>query len=178
MTRRFTLGENMKKIFLFAFLFMTAIDEGELFAQTQSVSQSANVNLTVQTAMSLTNVRGVNFGTQVQGSAGATVDPVNGGANAAYFTLSGAPANQSLTVSWTPSAILTNTTTNITWTPSVAVGNTTTQTGATVLASSGSTSPASSSGNLYIWVGGSTGAVPNNAPAGLYQGTVTLTVQY
>ena len=166
----------MKRIILIGMLF-TAFAAIPLYAQTQSVNQSANVNLTVQTALSLTNVRALSFGTQVQGASAVTVDPVTGGTNTAYFTLSGAPASQVLTVSWTSSADLTYSTTNISWTPSVAANSTTTQSTATTLASGG-TSTADGTGHLYLWVGGTTAAIPSNAPAGTYQGTVTLTVQY
>lgn len=166
----------MNRIIALGVLF-TAIATASSFAQSQSVNQSANVNLTVQTALSLTNVRALNFGTQVQGASAVTVDPVTGGTNTAYFTLSGAPASQVLTVSWTSSADLTYTTTNISWNPSVAANSTTTQSTASTLASGG-TSTADGTGHLYLWVGGTTAAIPSNAPAGTYQGTVTLTVQY
>ena len=166
----------MKRIIVIGVLFM-AIAATNAFAQTQSVNQSANVNLTVQTALSLTNVRALSFGTQVQGASAVTVDPVTGGTNTAYFTLTGAPASQVLTVSWTSSADLTYTTTNISWTPSVAANSTTTQSTANTLASGG-TAAADGTGHLYLWVGGTTAAIPSNAPAGTYQGTVTLTVQY
>jgi Domain of unknown function (DUF4402) len=166
----------MKKIIIIGVLF-TAIGANYAFAQTQSVNQSANVNLTVQTALSLTNVRALNFGTQVQGASAVTVDPVTGGTNTAYFTLTGAPASQVLTISWTSTANLTYSTTNISWTPSVAANSTATQSTASTL-SSGGTAAADGTGHLYLWVGGTTAPIPSNAPAGTYQGTVTLTVQY
>lgn len=168
----------MKKL-TFVVILVAGITAGNSFAQTSttSASQAANVNLIVQTAMTLTNVRGLNFGTQVQGSAGITVSPVTSGTRAAYFTLDGAPPGQALTISWTASPNLTFNSTNINWSPSVAADSTTTQGSSAVVTSGGST-PANSSGNLYIWVGGSTGSVPSNAPAGTYQGTITLTVQY
>lgn len=168
----------MKNFLVIAVLF-TAF--AAVNAQTQSATQSANVNLSVQTALTLTNVRALTFGNQVQGATAVTIDPVTGGASTAYFTLTGAPAGQLLTVSWTSSADLSYTsttgTTNIAWTPGVAVNNSTSQTGASTI-TSGGTFNADGTGHLWIWVGGTIASIPLAAPAGAYQGAITLTVQY
>ena len=167
------------KNFLFITVVLIAITAAH--AQTQSATQSANVNLSVQTALTLTNVRALSFGNQVQGATGVVVDPVTGGGSTAYFTLTGAPASQLLTVSWTASTDLSFTsttgTTSIAWTPTVAVNNSTSQTGATTM-TSGGTFNADGTGHLWIWVGGSIASIPLAAPAGTYQGSITLTVQY
>lgn len=162
---------------LFVALLFVVFAVGGASAQTQSTSQSANVDLTVQSAMTLTNVSPLNFGTQVQGATNVTVSPVTGGSNTASFTLTGAPANQTLQISWTASANLTFGATNIAWTPTVAVNNTSTQSGATAI-SSGGTEDADASGDLWLWVGGTISSIPSTAPAGAYTGTITLTVQY
>lgn len=162
---------------LFVVLLYSIIAWQAAFAQTQSNSQTATVNLTVQSAMTLTNVSPLDFGSQVQGATNVTVDPVTGGSNTASFTLTGAPGNQTLQVSWTASANLTFGATNVPWTPAVAVNNTSTQSGATTI-SSGGTKDADASGDLWLWVGGTISSIPAAAPAGAYTGTITLTVQY
>lgn len=166
----------MKKS-LFVAMLLSALACGSAFAQSQSSNQTANVNLTVQSAMTLTNLSPLNFGTQVQGATNVTVAPVTGGSNTASFTLTGAPANQTLQISWTASANLTFGATNISWTPAVAVNNTSIQSGATVI-TSGATHDADASGDLWLWVGGTISSIPAAAPAGAYTGTITLTVQY
>lgn len=166
----------MRRSFIVAVLFTAFVQSGA-FAQTVAATQTAEVNLTVQPAMTLTNVTPLDFGTQVRGATDVSVDPVSGGNNAAYFTLTGAPTSQSLQVSWTASASLSFNGTNISWTPSVAVNDTSVQPQAATI-TSGSTKRASTSGALWIWVGGTIASIPIGAPAGVYSGDITLTVQY
>ncbi len=166
----------MTKSLIIVVLFAAFTGSGA-FAQAKSTTQTADVTLTVQPAMTLTNVTPLDFGTQVRGAAEVTVDPINGGNNAAYFTLTGAPASQSLQVSWTASASLSFEGTNIPWTPAVAVNDTSIQSQATSI-TSGGTKRASTSGALWIWVGGTIASIPIGAQAGAYSGDITLTVQY
>jgi len=167
----------MKKFIVVAVL-VTVVGIGESFAQTQSVGQQANVNMTVQTAMVLTNVGGrvLNFGTRAQGATNITVDPITGGANTAPFALTLAPAGQVVNVSWTH-VDMTNGGTTVTWAPSVSVNNVNVQ-GTSAVISSGGTVTADGSGNAWMWVGGTIASIPGSAPAGAYNGSVTLTVSY
>ncbi|MCL4403882.1 hypothetical protein M1432_00840 [Patescibacteria group bacterium] len=145
-------------------------------AQTQSASQTMDVNLTVAPSMQLNVTRMLDFGSQVQGTTSITVDPVTGGASAGAATLTSAPASQVVTVAWSSTSI-TNGSTNIAWTPSVAGNTVNTQTGATIL-TTGNTVTASSGGDYYLWAGGTIASIPAATPTGAYTGTLILTVSY
>ncbi len=168
----------MKRVgfLIVAVLLLFAVISPPVSAQTQSVNQTVNVNLTVTASMQLSVTRVLNFGSQVQGASSITVDPVTGGASTGVATLTSAPASQVVTVAWT-STDITNGTNNITWTSSVA-GNTTNAQGSATVLTSGNTVTVSSGGAYYFWVGGTIASIPLATPAGSYTGTLTLTVSY
>lgn len=166
----------MKTVRFFIVALLMILAPALVSAQTQSVSQTVDVNLTVTAAMALNVTQSLDFGSTFQGASNVTINPITGGSNAGFATLTSAPGSQSLTVSWTNTS-LTNGSTTISWTPSVAGSATNTQTGATDLTNDGSVT-ASSSGSYYIWVGGTIPSVPSAASTGAYTGTLTLTVAY
>jgi spore coat protein U-like protein len=168
----------MKRLLLVAIL-LTALAASESYAQ----SANANVNLTVNTALSVTKARDLTFGNQLAGAT-ATVSPTNGpnAGNAAYFEILGSTGTP-VTVTVTPSPNLTDShSDNIPWTATYSYNTTNAQASATDVSG---TSPFTETTNislvvgfdLFVWVGGSV-IVPNTAVAGQYSGTVTVAVAY
>ncbi len=167
----------MKKLLAIAVI-LTAFAASESFAQFShtTAGTQATVTLNVLTAPSITLNRNMNFGTIYQGVTTATVDPVNGGGNAAMFTVQG-DTNESIAVNWTSSANLTNgVSNNIPWTPSLSGYTSNVQTSSNSL-TSGGTVAMSSAGYFYVW-GGGTATLAANQPGGQYSGTLTITVSY
>lgn len=155
-----------------------AFSTTESFAQT--ATQAANVILTVQSPMILTNVAStpLTFGTRLQGATSVTVDAITGGASCAPFTLTGAIGSHAVTVSWTSTPLSKTGAADITWTPIVAVNNVNNQTaggGAAEISNNGSVTT-DGSGSAWLWVGGTISSIPTGQVVGTYNATVTLTI--
>jgi Mat/Ecp fimbriae major subunit len=159
----------MKKILAIAVL-LTAFAASDSFAQTAT----AAVNLTVNSAITLTKTRDMNFGTIVQGITSQSIDPVTGAGATATFTLLGNAATP-ITVTFS-SANLINGANTVTFVGTLAGNTVNTQSGATSI-TSGNSVTTSGSGNYYFWAGGSATLASNQA-AGAYSGSFTLTVAY
>lgn len=120
-------------------------------AQTQTVSTSALVNMKVKSTSSLTVNRDLSMGVVIQSATSLTVDPINGGNSAAYFSLS-APPNTPVTVTFS-STPLTDGVNSILFSGTLAGSNGTVQSQATLL-SNGSAATTSPTGSYYFWAGG------------------------
>jgi len=166
----------MKKHLLIAAT-LTALAGSEALAGTHILSASATVTLVVLPSYALTKVQNLNFGTVAQGGSSVTI-LAQSSANAAYFTLAGAPHNQSITITWSATDLTKTGASNITWTPTVFAGSTGTQGSSSQILSSGNTSTTDGSGNLWIWVGGSTATIGGLQVPGTYGATFTLSVDY
>ncbi|MCL4509914.1 MAG: DUF4402 domain-containing protein [Bacteroidetes bacterium] len=163
----------MRKILALAVL-MTAFAASESFAQSGNASASVAVTVTAQ--VTVTNVRGLNFGTHVQDSTAATVSANNGGTNAAYFTLQTSASHVS-TVTYSNTA-MTYSTGTINWTSSVVGSSSAANQLSAATVGNNTTVTTNGSGYYYFWVGGTTDPITNTLPAGAYTGTFTLNVAY
>jgi hypothetical protein len=143
-------------------------------AQTQTVSTSALVNLKVRSTSALTVNRDLSMGIVIQGTTSLSVDPVNGGNSAAYFSLSG-PPNTSVTVTFS-STSLTDGVRSIPFAGILAGSKGTVQSQATLL-SNGSAATTSPTGEYYFWAGGAATLSPTQ-PIGFYAGSFVLTIAY
>jgi len=163
----------MKKLLAIAVI-ITAFAASESFAQT-GLSGSANVSMTVATGGTITAVQNLLFGTQVQGATNVTIAASS--ASAAAFTLTGANAGHSYTVTWSNTTLTQGGSNPISWTPSVIGGNTSAQGSAATILSNG-TLQTDGSGEAWLWVGGLISSIPSSSPTGTYTGSVTLTLAY
>ena len=142
-----------------------------------SASGNVNVTATVLQGLTVTGTKGLDFG--IQTPSDGTVSIASTNASAGLFTISGNPGS-SVTVSFTPPANLANGGNDITFTADTPVHNTSnTQGSATAFSttSGGTVTLDASTGNLYVWIGGSIDV--SSAATGLtYTGTYTTTVNY
>jgi len=168
----------MKKL-LAIVVMLTALMASQAFAQ----SANANVNLTVNNALSVTSnrVNGLNFGAGVPGGA-ITVQDIAGAlaANAAQFTILGS-ANTNVTITVTNSGNLTDAPNpSIPWSMTCSYSNAATPaqgTSTDFTLTNPTTQPTNASGNVLIWVGGTVN-IPAGTASGQYAGTVTVSVTY
>ncbi len=167
----------MKKLIAIVAL-VTGLATGNAFA-AGTVTATATVDLTILSAFSVNIVTStISLGTIYQGTTTASVDPINGGASAAAFSLDG-PNSTPVTFSWPSSITLSNGTDNGTFAANVTGNIANTQTSSTSLTNGGPAVNTAGSGTTvyYFWVGG-TATVPAAASAGAYTGSVTVTVTY
>lgn len=164
----------MKKLFVATALFIAFMSSSS-FAQVSGAA-SAQVNLTVNAQVTVTNVRNLNFPAHVQDSTAASVNPNTGGNEAAYFILQ-TSANHSCSVTFatTPMTFSTGT---INWTPSVVGASASNSQASAPAVTSGTNVTTNGTGYYYFWVGGTTDPITNTLPAGAYQGQFSLTVTY
>lgn len=159
---------------LFLFLTVLVFSTGSLFAQISSATGLADVKVSVKRALAITNVGGsLEFNSVLQGTAASpTKTPENG----VKFRVDG---HTSGTVSVTyGSAILKNAALDeLTFTPVVhSTGIDPTYNGVSTV-NSGDLETMGSSGELYLWVGGSIDIVATTNE-GDYSGTFSMTVAY
>lgn len=171
----------MNRILLVALL-LAAFAVSESYAQSGPGTASANVNLQINSTLSVTKVRDLTFGAQVQG-ASITVSPTNGAnaGNAAYFEILGSTSTP-VAVTISPTANLTSGVNTIAWTAAYSYNTTNSEASATDLSgTSPFTEPTNGSlvngYDLFVWVGGAV-TIPSTAVAGQYSGTVTVSVSY
>lgn len=146
----------------------------KLSAQTQIVSTSALVNLNVRSTTGISVNRDLSMGAVIQGTTSLSVDPINGGNSAAYFSLSASPnAQVTVTFSSTP---LTDGIHSILFSGTLAGSAGSVQSQAATLVNGGvaTTSP---TGDYYFWAGGTATLSPTQA-IGFYAGSFVLTVAY
>jgi len=165
----------MKKLLAIAVI-LTAFAASESFAQPTSTSNAtAQVSITVNTAVQLQKNNDLAFGTVVQGVTSATVNPITGGASAARFTMT-SPVNQDITVQYTTTDLTSGTNTigfsgagTLSGNQNLAQGSSTTVTNNSTVTTT--------NGTYYFWAGG-TATLAANQAAGQYSGSFTLTVSY
>lgn len=162
----------MKNIFAIAVILM-AFAAGESYAQ----SQSATVNLVVNSAISIVKNRDMNFGTLSQGITTTSISPITGGASAAAFTVTAA-ASTLLNVTFATTDLTDGGGHTITFAGAGTLSGLNANTQASSASvSSGGTVTTNGSGNYYFWAGGTATLSPTQA-ANAYSGTFTLTLSY
>jgi hypothetical protein len=162
----------MKNVFVFVAI-LTAFAASESYAQ----SQSATVNLSVNSAIGIVKNRDLNFGTVSQGITTASISPITGGASAAMFTVTAA-ASTLLNVTFSTTDLTDGGGHTITFAGAGTLSGLNANTQASSASvSSGGTVTTNASGNYYFWAGGTATLSPTQA-ANAYSGTFTLTLSY
>lgn len=163
----------MKKIgIIFTALLLFGV--GNVFAQT---SADVTVSATIENSLNISNLSDLTFGT-VSAGATATVDET-ATADAGQVLIEGT-AGQDVIVTAPETLTLTGTGADISATLSYVGFNTNTQGSATVGnlgGGGGDVTLDGTSGEYYIWVGGSF-TTPITQTNGAYSGTLTITVDY
>ena len=153
-------------------------------ANAQSASCTASAS--VVPALSITKLAGVDFGqilSTTPSSGTVSLDPkgssstnVGASAKVGEFSITGGNA-ATVTVTYDASVTLSDASSNqMTLAPDIAGFNAATQSSASTI-NNGGTITLGSTGNYYIWVGGSLGSLSSQA-AGTYQGTFNISVSY
>jgi hypothetical protein len=158
------------KIILFAFLCSCSA-----VAVAQSASAAANVSANMNAVLTVTRNADLTFGTVTQGT---TFSVASNSSNAAEFAIYGA-AGTTMTIVITYPTILRNGSNTMTFTANVYPRTNTTSSytsGTTIFTDySTGTATTSSSGYLYLFVGGSV-TTASAQPSGSYSSTITVTV--
>ena len=164
----------MKKLLLVATMVLGFA--GMSFAQT---SGSCSMTVNVVSALSISKVADLDFGTIGAGAGNVTLNPKSptGAQVAGEFKVSG-QGNTPINVSYSAPSILTGTGGNINFTsPNVVGSDTTIVSGATGVNTGTQVTIGPSTNEYLFWVGG-TISVPSGTAAGTYTGTFTIDVNY
>jgi len=159
----------MKRL-LVALLMLFAVS---LYAQ-QTATTTANVTANVSALLTITKTADLTFGTIVQG---ATATVLSTGAGVATFTIQGT-ASASTTVTVTFPATVVNGANSMTFTGQQPRYNTVNVQGSSLTTGwglTGGNTNSSSTGQLFLWMGGSVTASPTQQ-VGSYTGTITVQV--
>ncbi len=144
-----------------------------------SKSNQLTVGATVIQGLTMSASGPLNFGTLIAGTIPNSISPQTS-ASAVAITLTG-NGGQSVTVTYPSSATLTSGTNSLTFTPNLAGYSTLSQTKSSTV-SSGSivklSGKTGSTGNYYLWLGGSIPALSASTASGNYSGTITLSATY
>jgi len=144
-----------------------------LNAFAQSVNAYADVNLSIHGGISLTKIRDLRMGAVVQGTTSVSINPLSSG-SAAYFIVSACP-NSAETITFS-STNLTSGSSTIIFTGVLAGSDQPIQPHS-ILIGSGDAITTSSTGDFYLWAGGSA-TLASKQPTGDYVGSFTVSIIY
>ena len=167
-----TLQNTIAIVALATLLFSTNI-----LAQDQA-SSNATVSIHLAKGLSISPIdQSIDFPEYVAaGNGGGTTTVVPGNARGASFKVNG-EAGKSVSVDYDATVLLSNGTDNLTFTADVdETGDNSSYSGASSVADGGSVALDGTTGNVYLWIGGSITIAAQSA--GTYTGTFNFTVAY